>query len=199
MTIHRITPRMLDVIKTLIDSEELKSAAKISEESGHTTGTVYHYLTKLGMEGYVFRSPVGNDGYILTATGRTWVKDALEEMEARKRRRPGAYKVPYNSRGSLLHYARAENNSYRHLNASDVDWRENDPFVTELELDRSVSGRSAKYVIWHDPDGRQFPMFVVDLVEMIKDGATVSGGKINATWKARKRGQNYGVQYDSPA
>jgi DNA-binding PadR family transcriptional regulator len=190
---------MFDILRVLDGSESLKPTAQICKESGHMLGTVLDVLTKLGMEGYVFRNPVGEDGYILTAHGREWAKFELEDAERRKRKRPGAYKVPYSRHGNLLHYARAENDSYRHLNESNVDWRENEPFQAELELDRSVSGRSAKYVIWHDPEGRQFPMFVVDLVEMIKDGATVSGGKILATWMARKRGQNYGVRYFGPA
>jgi hypothetical protein len=189
---------MLDVIRVLDGSNELQSATKISEKSGQAVGTVEHYLVKMGLEGYVFHNPVGHDGYILTAQGRSWVTAELKDVERRKRTRPGAYKVPYSSRGNLLHYARAENNSYSRLNDSDVDWRENEPFVAELELDRSVSGRSAKYVIWHGDEGHQFPMFVVDLVDMVKDGATITGGKVEATWKVRKRGQNYGVRYDGP-
>jgi hypothetical protein len=199
MTIHRATPKMLDVLRVLVDSQALKSTAMIAVESDRPTETIEPVLINLGMEGFLFHNPVGTDGYILTARGRAWAESELENAERRKRKRPGAYKVPYSRHGNLLHYARAENDSYRYLNESNVDWRENEPFVTELELDRSVSGRSAKYVIWHDPEGRQFPMFVVDLVEMIKDGATVSGGKILATWMARKRGQNYGVRYFGPA
>jgi DNA-binding PadR family transcriptional regulator len=191
---------MLAIIKTLADSEELKSAAKIAEESGQMMGTVYQYLTKLGMEGYVFRSPVGNDGYVLTATGRTWVKDALAEVESRKRKKPYGYQVPFNARGDLLHYARAQNASWARLDTSSVDWRENEPFTATITMEKSHSGRSAKYLLWRDVDDDvQLPMFVVDLVEMIKQGATIHDGKVTATWQVRKRGQNYGLSYVGPA
>lgn len=100
----------------------------------------------------------------------------------------GDYKVPFDDKGNLLHYATER------YGPSGDNWLDNQPFQAELEIDSMRSGRSAKYVIWKDRfSDRRFPMFLVDLLELIKL-ATVSQGRTpNLTWVVRKRGQNFGL------
>lgn len=91
--------------------------------------------------------------------------------------------VPFDVDGNLLHYA--------------DPWmkpvmRPNEPFKACLEVEGTVSGRSAKYLIWRATDGRRFPMFVADCVDLMRR-TDVTMGVVEATWIVRKRGQNYGV------
>lgn len=98
--------------------------------------------------------------------------------------------APYDPRGNLLHFAPS-----RPAGASwgvDPRWRGNEPFTATLTIDRTKSGRSAKYVIWRDPAGHEFPMFIVDLVDLAQH-ATVRRGTVVGRFHVRKRGQNYGI------
>lgn len=92
--------------------------------------------------------------------------------------------VPYDADGNLLHFADRW--------AVPDRWVPNEPFRACLEVEGTVSGRSAKYLIWRGTDGRRFPMFVADLVDLLRR-TDVTMGVVEATWIVRKRGQNYGV------
>lgn len=78
------------------------------------------------------------------------------------------------------------------------EWRMNQPWRASLQLDTVQSGRSAKYVIWRPVnlplDRRTFPMFVTDLLDVIKTGEIQPGGIVSARWMVAKRGQNYGLR-----
>ena len=104
----------------------------------------------------------------------------------------GLTKAPYDSRGNLLHFAGRLPNEW----SSAHEWRPNEPMELRLTIDGVTSGRSAKYVTWLDADGHHYPMFVVDLVEMIRDGTPIVAGAVHAMFRVRKRGQNYGLCYD---
>jgi hypothetical protein len=93
--------------------------------------------------------------------------------------------APYDHAGNLMHFP---SDFYE----AAVTWATNDPFEVWLTIESVRSGRSAKYVVWTSPLGRQFPMFVTDLVDMIKRGS-VSGGRCKGPWMVRKRGMNYGL------
>lgn len=102
--------------------------------------------------------------------------------------------VPYDQAGNLLHH-----HSDKPFGEA-MDWRSNDPFHATLQLDEVRSGRSAKYVILTPPgdtDNRQFPMFIADLLVMLKEN-TVKHGIVSGRWCARKRGQNYGLVWLGP-
>lgn len=108
----------------------------------------------------------------------------------------GLVEYPVGRDGSLLHYPL--NTIVRTAAGHESKpprWVPNDPFTATLRLDRMESGRSAKYVIWQavsEVDGRCWPMFITDLLELVQH-STITGGVISARWQVRKRGQNYGI------
>ena len=76
--------------------------------------------------------------------------------------------VPYDRRGNLMHYPRDEydysggrgpqsDSSFIPAAKIAPDWRPNDPFTATLTIDEVRSGRSAKYLMWTDADGCEFP------------------------------------------
>jgi hypothetical protein len=107
----------------------------------------------------------------------------------------GEYKVPFGSGGSLLDYASWEyDRDQSYTRVWRCEWRDNKPFHLCLSLADMYSGRSAKGVIWRHEDGRTFPMFVVDLLDMLQH-CVLSYGVAVGYWAVRKRGQNYGLVY----
>lgn len=96
----------------------------------------------------------------------------------------GEYKIPFDSNGNLLHY------QYGVCQLVD-----NYQFGTTLVLRDMAVGRSAKYLIWEDTAGRQYPMFVSCLLNAIKAGAVIKEGRMTGSFTFRKRGQNYGIRW----
>jgi hypothetical protein len=77
-----------------------------------------------------------------------------------------------------------------------IVWRENQLWSGWLTLQGEKRGRSAAYFEWLDDDGRQFPMFLTDLVALLKDPAVeIKAGRVLGTWIGVKRGSNYGIRY----
>ena len=97
------------------------------------------------------------------------------------------YKAPF-SRDSLMHYAQER------FSGTSVEWRDNVPFEATLTIDRMTSGYSSKYTIWKDEQGNSYPMFVADIVDLVKE-APISNGTVKGKWIVRKRGQNYGIKF----
>lgn len=108
----------------------------------------------------------------------------------------GLTEAPYDSRGNLLHWA--DPNQRPGTWAAAHEWRPNEPMELRLTIDGVTSGRSAKYVTWTGADGKVYPMFVSDIVEMFRDGITVTAGQVQGVFKVRKRGENYGLTYCGP-
>lgn len=75
----------------------------------------------------------------------------------------------------------------------DPEWREATPFEATLTFRRFERGRSAAHAVWTDEEGHHFPMFLVDLAELIGSKLVQSGGKVHGVWVFRKRGQNFGI------
>ena len=95
-------------------------------------------------------------------------------------------RVPYTRNGSLLHY----------VDKSHDIWYPNEPFHAALKVDHMKSGYSAKYLVLRSPnsdDPRTFPMFVVDLVDVVATLPEIRDGILVGRWKVRKRGANYGL------
>jgi hypothetical protein len=103
---------------------------------------------------------------------------------------PKAPEMPVDNKGNVLHYPA----SYHMKDGGGwVTWQM--PWYAELILDGSTSGRSAKYLNLVDDDGKNYPMFVTDLVQGIQKGTLeVSGGKFKGWWTGSKRGANYGIK-----
>lgn len=98
--------------------------------------------------------------------------------------------APFDSRGDLLHYS-------DHRWAGGAEWRPNEPMELQLAIDEVRSGRSAKYLMWTDADGRAYPMFVSDLIDLMRE-ADIVHGTVHALFQVRKRGQNFGLCWAGP-
>jgi hypothetical protein len=95
-------------------------------------------------------------------------------------------KAPYTKNGSLLHYVQGAHNV----------WYPNEPFTASLKITGMKSGYSAKDLMLEsaDPlDDRTFPMFVVDLVDVVCTLRDIRNGVLHGRWMVRKRGANYGL------
>jgi hypothetical protein len=113
-------------------------------------------------------------------------------------------KAPYDRGGNLQHFphdqsdwddtcGRQPDGSWKVPPQIPPDWRPNTPFLATLTLRGMIRGRSAAYLQWADSGGRVYPMFLVDLVDLLKSRA-VECGTVTAWWVVAKRGQNYGIQ-----
>jgi hypothetical protein len=105
------------------------------------------------------------------------------------------YRVPIGPDGSVLHYGGSPSvwNGERYVERT--GWRDNEVFIARLTISSVQSGRSAKYFIWTDADGRTFPMFAKDMVDLLRYATVEDGGVVYAQWCVRKRGSNYGIAY----
>lgn len=95
--------------------------------------------------------------------------------------------------GSLAHFASGDRGYDPYAEVEWIDptsWRLDSVLLTIGELH---SGRSAKWVTWTDVNGRTFPMFITDLIGLVRDGR-VHCGTTQETFKIAKRGQNFGIQ-----
>lgn len=111
--------------------------------------------------------------------------------------RPVAYRAPFDQDGNLLHYVYTSAYTRAPGEASGLDWRPVEPFTATLTIETMHSGRSAKYLEWRDPDGHRYPMFVADLLAMLRE-AVIDHGTLTASWLVRKRGENYGIRLAAP-
>lgn len=116
--------------------------------------------------------------------------------------------VPYSSDGSLMHFpestwdyseaVRVEEGHGWKVPPREVgaEWRRNDPFTATLWLVETRRGRSAAYFIWRAGDGREYPMFISDMLQLVKSGVTIRpGGAVSTRWVVTKRGSNYGIRH----
>lgn len=103
------------------------------------------------------------------------------------------YEVPFDGDGVLMHYATYR----RHPPYTAAEWRRPEPFEARLTIEGVRSGMSAKYVMWTDSRGGRWPMFIPELLELIRTG-TITSGVVNGRWIPRKRGQNFGLRYLGP-
>lgn len=115
-----------------------------------------------------------------------------------------AEKAPYGRDGSLQHYPTSwwvlTGKSYEDRFGATIpehrsegpDWKPVEPFEAILILDGLARGRSAAYFWWHDNTRRKYPMFMKEMVDVVKRG-TINKGVVSGIWTVYKRGQNYGI------
>lgn len=97
--------------------------------------------------------------------------------------------APFDHEGNLMHHT-----EYRPGENTDrIDWRDNAPFSTTLQLTGASRGRSSAYFVWADERGARYPMFVTDIVQLMQRHGVRKGGKVTARWHVVKRGNNHGV------
>lgn len=107
------------------------------------------------------------------------------------RKKLPSYPAPF-SKGNLQHWIAS---NFGTVNGGIHDeWRDNVPFEATLTIDSMRSGYSAKYTIWKDEHGHTYPMFVADIVDLVRD-SVIQNGTVKGKWIVRKRGQNYGVKF----
>ncbi len=99
--------------------------------------------------------------------------------------------APFDQSGNLMHYARP--GSWPHAE----QWRVVEPWRAVMRVDEGVtSGRSAKYVHVVDSGSHRWPLFITDLVKLLRARA-IDHGRVqtcaNDRWYVAKRGQNFGV------
>lgn len=109
------------------------------------------------------------------------------------------------ARGSLCHYAEERYSPFngKSFTSSDygsaaIDWvAPETTFTATLTLDHMLSGRSAKYVMWKtDEDNpKTHPMFIAELITLLKTGDVKEGGILTGKFGFVKRGKNFGITY----
>lgn len=114
------------------------------------------------------------------------------------------WQVPYDSDGSLMHYPQRtyvrDPDAERGYRVVEPTYRPPEPFTATLTIRAGINaGRSAKYLTLIADDGRTFPMFVADFLDMALKHGIPKGGVISGRWVIRKRGQNFGVGFDGPS
>lgn len=82
---------------------------------------------------------------------------------------------------------------------NEPEMRPNDPWSGTLRLDDFMRGRSAARFIWYadgDPvdQRRTYPMFMVDMLELVKTQGVQPGGLVHGRWTVAKRGANFGIK-----
>ncbi len=129
-------------------------------------------------------------------------KNALIRQKARlekpKRKKKGDYPVYYRN-GDLLEYKPFN----RYQSDTNQDWitRTNEPFERTMKFVDKKSrphdyGRSVKYYL-EDDLGHHYPMFPVSLYHAVIKGATISNGEISGVWQVTKKGDAYGIEWQS--
>lgn len=116
--------------------------------------------------------------------------------------------VPYSKNGSLMHFPESTWDYSEAVRADEgygwkvpprevgPEWRRNDPFSATLWLAETRRGRSAAYFIWRSGDGREYPMFISDMLQLVQSGVTIKpGGAVSTRWMVTKRGANYGIRH----
>lgn len=89
--------------------------------------------------------------------------------------------VPFDAKGNML--------SYELLGS---EMRVLLPFDAALGITGIERGMSAARFVVNDGEGRTFPVFLVDFLE-ITQRLTIVDGVFEGRFKAVKRGQNYGI------
>jgi hypothetical protein len=72
-------------------------------------------------------------------------------------------------------------------------WKPNTEVELTLHYNGYGRGRSAVTFYWIDDDGHEYPMFITDVDELLKQDMGTSS--VHAIFTYVKRGQNYGIKF----
>ena len=75
----------------------------------------------------------------------------------------------------------------------EVVWKPNKEVKLTLHYTSYNRNRSSVIFYWEDEKGREYPMFVRDIDELLKQNIGTSS--VRAIWTYVKRGQNYGIKF----
>lgn len=91
--------------------------------------------------------------------------------------------VPFDKQGNMMDYA-----DYRL-----AEWKLVLPFQASMRVVDMERGRSAARFILQSTTGIRYPVFMTDMLDIMMKEEIKYGYIPRATWKAVKRGQNYGL------
>ncbi|MER6171325.1 hypothetical protein [Streptosporangium sp. NPDC001681] len=98
--------------------------------------------------------------------------------------------IPYDSFGNLIRNPVA----YSNLHPEEtIHRRPAERFTATLTLGKSIRVGGATYVTWIDEEGHLFPMFLADLMVVLKT-QDLAKGVVTAEWMPVGRGPNFGLQ-----
>lgn len=72
-------------------------------------------------------------------------------------------------------------------------WKPNEEVELTLHYQDYGRGRSAVTFYWTDDEGHEYPMFIKDVDELLRQN--IGASSIHAIWTYVKRGQNYGIKF----
>lgn len=75
----------------------------------------------------------------------------------------------------------------------EVIWKPNEEVELTLHYKDYGRGRSAVTFYWENEDGHEYPMFIKDVDELLRQDIGMS--RIHAIWTYVKRGANYGIKF----
>ena len=75
----------------------------------------------------------------------------------------------------------------------EVIWKPNEEVELALHYKDYGRGRSAVTFYWEDEYGHEYPMFIKDVDELLRQDIGMS--RIHAIWTYVKRGANYGIKF----
>ena len=75
----------------------------------------------------------------------------------------------------------------------EVIWKPNEEVELTLHYKDYGRGRSAVTFYWEDEYGHEYPMFIKDVDELLRQDIGMS--RIHAIWTYVKRGANYGIKF----
>lgn len=79
------------------------------------------------------------------------------------------------------------------VTSGNVIWKPNEEVELTLHYKNYGRGRSAVTFYWTDDEGHEYPMFIKDVDELLRQDIGVS--TIHAIWTYVKRGANYGIKF----
>lgn len=75
----------------------------------------------------------------------------------------------------------------------EIVWKQNEEVELTLRYKDYGRGRSAVTFYWEDEYGHEYPMFIKDVDELLRQNIGMSS--IHAIWTYVKRGANYGIKF----
>lgn len=72
-------------------------------------------------------------------------------------------------------------------------WKPNEEVELTLHYKGYGRGRSSVTFYWLDDDGHEYPMFIKDVDELLRQD--IGASSIHAIWTYVKRGANYGIKF----
>lgn len=89
--------------------------------------------------------------------------------------------APFDTEDNLLSYPEG-----------DVRWYDNHEFEATVRIESFERGRSARFIAVNAATGKSYPIFMVDMLDVMKRKEIIRG-TVSGTWFFRKRGSNYGL------